>query len=261
MKQVFEKWCPQFPNKYDFVCSAGHFCGTASYLKRHHLRQASGPLDWNGESPSGLPGIVDIICTDFRDFLRFESLTKLEHPVGEHEDMKNEYYRDGGTGNLFYHDFAYGVPLAETYPEVRRTYDRRIARFYSMVAAARRTLLVFHTRIARVNPEQVVTALSRLRGRLGTHTDLLVIEHEATMPVPTFCEVAEGAYYAKGNFNRTEIDWLLGDYPVLDRLYGAIPFRHKRLRLLYRELCKILASLHFSREARHLARERAGIKE
>ena len=256
-----ETWNPRFPNTYDFVCSMGHYCGTASYLRRHHLRRASGPLDWNGESPAGLPGTVEIICTDFKDFLRFENLTKLEHPTGEHDDMSNEYCRDEGTGNVFYHDFAYGVPLSETYPEVRRTYDRRIARFYGMVSAARRTLLIFHTIHDHPGPEGTVQALSRLRGRLGDRVDLLVIEHEEGAASPAFREVTPGAYYAKGHFFRAEVHWLLGDHTVLDRLYGAIPLRHKRLLRLKRMLGRLFASLHLSREARHRARRRAVEKD
>lgn len=254
-------WNPRFPNKYDLVCSMGHFCGTATYLKRHHLRRASGPLDWIGGAPSGLTGLAKLICEDFKGFLEFASLTKLEHEIGEHADMRNENCRDEKTGILLFHDFAYGVPLSETFPEVRRTYDRRIARFYRMISEARKTLLVWHTRYFHTDVEEIKAALAMLRAKLGDGIDILAIENVEEMPSPAFREVAPGAYYAKGYFNRTDIDWMLGDVPVLDRLYGAIPFRHKRLRLLYRELCKILASLHFSREARHLARERAGIKE
>lgn len=243
-----------FKHTYDFVCGIGHFCGTATYLRRHCLRRASGPLDWNGEAPSGLVGQAELIRNDFKSFLKFENLTKLDHPEGEHDDMKNDYYRDEATGILLYHDFQAGVPLAETYPKARATYDRRIARFYRMVADSRHTLLVYHTRFEHLTDEKVMAALRILREKLGEKVDVLVIENVDGMEKVDAREPMPGAFYVRGFFNKWDIDWLIGDYPQLDKIYGSIPCRGKFSRRIGKLVAKITTSLHFSKEARRAAR-------
>ena len=242
-----------FRHPYDFVCGIGHYCATATYLKRHFLRAASGPLDWIGESPEGLRKSVELIATDFKDFLRECNLVLLDHPAGAHDDLENDYYRDTATGMLVYHEFAAGEPLSETFPAVRSKYDRRIARFYRL-AQSGRTLLVFQTYTSHPAEVDLLEAIRRLRERLGEQTDLLVIESIANQEQPTFEELEAGLYLARGNFHRPEIHWLIGDYPILDRVYSAIPYRGK-LRLRFRKAFgKIVSSFHFSKEARHRAR-------
>lgn len=246
---------PKFRKPYDFVAAIGHFCGTATYLRRHFLRRASGPLDWNGEAPSGLVGQAELIRDDFKSFLKLENLTKLPYLGDGHDDEKNDYYRDESTGILLYHDFQAGVPLAETYPKARATYDRRIARFYQMVAESRHTLLVYHTRSEHLTDEKVMAALLILREKLGEKVDVLVIENVDGMEKVDAREPMPGAYYVRGFFNKWDVDWLIGDYPVLDKIYGAIPFRFKQLRCLPPFFRKFLANLHITKAGRRTARE------
>ena len=242
-----------FRHKYDFVCGIGHYCATATYLKRHFLRAASGPLDWIGESPDGLMRSVELIATDFGHFLQERDLILLEHPKGEHDDMENDYYCDVATGMLVYHEFAAGKPLAETLPTVRAKYERRIARFY-WSAQAGRTLLVFQTHSSHPVEADLFEAIRRLREKLGEQTDLLVIEDVKGQAQLTFMELGDGLYRVQGHFHRPEIHWLIGDYPALDKIYGAIPYRGK-LRLRFRKTFgKIVSSFHFSKEARCRAR-------
>lgn len=247
---------PKFHKAYDFVAAIGHFCGTATYLRRHFLRRASGPLDWNGESPDGIVGQAKLIRDDFKSFLKLENLTKLPHLEGEHEDMKNDYYRDEATGILLYHDFKAGVPLAETFPTARATYDRRIARFYKMIAESHHTLLVYHTRSESLTDEKVMTALRILRERLGEKVDVLAIENVDNLATAEMREPMPGAFYVRGFFNKWDVDWLIGDYPVLDKIYGAIPFRFKQLRRLHRVWKKFISNLHLTKAGRRAARER-----
>lgn len=247
---------PKFRKTYDFVAVIGHFCGTATYLRRHFLRRASGPLDWNGEAPSGLVGQAELIRDDFKSFMKIENLTKLDHPEGEHEDMKNDYYRDEATGILLYHDFQAGIPLAEAFPKARATYDRRISRFYQMTAESRRTLLVYHTRSEHLTDEKVMAALRILREKLGEKVDVLVIENVDGMEKVDAREPMPGAFYVRGFFNKWDVDWLIGDYHVLDKIYGAIPFRFKQIRRLQRVFIKFISNLHLTKAGRRAARDR-----
>lgn len=244
-----------FKNKYDFVCGIGHYCGTATYLKRHFLRRASGPFDWIGESPAGLLKSAELIATDFRDFMLRDNLVLLDHPAGEHDDMKNDYYRDEGTGILLYHDFPAGKSLDETYAQVRAKYDRRIARFYEL-ARAGATLLIFQTYTTKPSNEEMKSALAMLRGKLGPKVDLLVLQNDSTRGKLEFEEIESGLYSVRGHFHRPDIHWLIGDYPQLDKIYGSIPCRGKFSRRIGKLVAKIITSLHFSKEARRAARAR-----
>lgn len=244
-----------FKHTYDFVCGIGHYCGTATYLKRHFLRRASGPFDWIGESPAGLLKSAELIATDFRDFMLRDNLVLLDHPAGEHDDMKNDYYRDEGTGILTYHDFPFGKSLDETYPQVRAKYDRRIARFYEL-ARAGATLLIFQTHTTKPTDDEMKRALAMLREKLGQKVDLLVLQNDAEREELDFEEIESGLYSVRGPFHRPDIHWLIGDYPHLDKIYGAIPCRGKLARRIGKIVAQITTSLHFSKEARRAARAR-----
>lgn len=56
---------------FDKFISLGWFCGTAASMSKHGLRGMSGPFDW---SFSELSGLLELINTDFNDFMKKENL-------------------------------------------------------------------------------------------------------------------------------------------------------------------------------------------
>lgn len=243
-----------FEGTYDFVCGIGHYCVTASYLKRHCLRTTSGPFDWHAQEKDALLSNVKLIETDFRDFLKQEALVKFDKSSDELNNTDKDFYRNVTTGISFYHDFPRGVDLKDSYPAVRTKYDRRIARFYEQ-AKAGRTLLIYHTRTDQVSDEVLSEALTRLRQKLSTQVDLLVIQWDRTREDVAWERVADGGYRASGPLFAEDVRNLLGKTKLCDRIYGAIPFRGKWRQRLRRFLLKLKGSLRLSRTARHSARK------
>lgn len=243
-----------FEGTYDFVCGIGHYCVTASYLKRHCLRTASGPFDWHAQEKDALLSNVALIETDFRDFLKQDALVKFDKSSDELNNTDKDFYRDETTGISFYHDFPRGVDLKDSYPAVRAKYDRRIARFYEH-AKFGRTLLIYHTRTDSVSDEVLVEALSRLRQKLSPQVDLLVIQWDRMREDIGWERVTDGGYRASGPLFAEDVRNLLGNTKLCDKIYGAIPFRGKWRQRLRRFFLKLRGSLRLSRSARHLARK------
>ena len=244
----------RLPVKYDFVCSFGHYCVTASYLKRHYLRAFSGPVDWCAQDPGGLADYVRLVCTDFEGFLSKSSLERFVNSRSTHDDLDCDYYRNRENGFMFLHDFPAGVPLDESYGAVRAKYDRRIRRFYRM-ARSGRTLLVFQTRSSSPSSEEIVDALADLRRKLGEGVDLLVVEDVPGLEKPSFAELSSGAYHVRCWHYRPECDWLLGDTSLCDRIYGAIRCKGKFRIWARKRLLKLRAAFHLTSERRRAARK------
>ena len=224
--------------RYDFVSSIGHYCGAAMYMRRHCLRSMSGPLDWVGEDPGGLANHVDIICRDFRGFMDKANLIPLVNPRTAIDDLANDYYRDGGTGILTYHDFPTGVSLDESYGNVRARFDRRIRRFYETVAAARHVLLIFQTKTQKLTEPEVASAAARLREKLGSHVDLLVVESVPGMAGLDVQELSPGVDYARGWLFRPEKHWIMGDRDLYDRIYSRIRCKGRLKRRMQKRFRK-----------------------
>lgn len=245
--------------KYDFVCSVGHYCATAMYLQRHFLRNMSGPLDWVGRGKDGFETHFRLICTDFAGFLRKKALVRqLNRRRPEIDDMKHDYYLDGGTGMYVFHDFPSGIPLDESYPEVRRKYDRRIARFYATVKASKRTLFVYHTRDERLDDRTIVERMTAVRNRFaGSAVDLLVIENVPGMDGFSTVELAPGIYHVRAGLFERPNNRVLGDLSLGDRVYSLVKCRGiwwNRLRpKLLKPLIRLRTAFVIGRDARHAA--------
>lgn len=247
-------------HKYDFVCSIGHYCATAMYLKRHQLRTASYPLDWVGKGPDGFVTHMGLVSGDFRGLLASpEALVrKVNRRVRKVDDLRHDYYLDSGTGMLCYHDFPTGVPLKRSFPHVRSKYDRRIARFYETVRASRRTLLVYQTCYERLEDGLILGKMEEIRRRLApARVDLLVIEDRCGKPVVEITEPGDGVYHAIGWFFKPEVNAVLGDMRLCDRVYAQIRCRGaagRRLRgSLVRGWIRFLAAFHRTSRRRSVA--------
>lgn len=165
--------------KYDFVCSIGPDCGCAAHLVRCRLRRASYPLDWIGTWTLGVVTLAKLVANDFAGFLRQENLRRCEKQTdGPLDDSRHDWYSDDVMHIDHLHDFPAGRPLEESYPEVRRKFDRRIKRFYDTVRASKRTLFVYWTWRNHPEEAELLRMAEVFRGKFpGVRIDLLVMRH------------------------------------------------------------------------------------
>lgn len=225
--------------RYDFVCALGDDCATATYLRMHGLRRMSLPLDWVGWARTGLDCYVDYVCSDFRDFMRLDHLEQIGMSP-QFQDKAHDCYRDRTTGLTIAHDFPAGVPLAESYEEVKAKYDRRIARFYKTMRHVKRVLFVYQTKVRTIDKDAIVSAVTRLRAKFSNDAiDVLAVSNDPSAPHPVFMQVGSGAYHAKGWIYDPDGDRYLGRQQVYDEIFSAIRLRSGIKRLIFGTILRI----------------------
>lgn len=166
--------------EYDIVYSIGRDCANSSFLKKRGLRVTSGPFDWL--TKADFETRIRLICQDFADFLNKADLQIMEKPPHIITDTACDYYENMRTGFYFYHDFPAGVPLDESYPQIKEKYDRRIARFIKKVQEKERVLLVWFSHEPTVNRLDVKTLCDSVCKKFNKRIDFLLIEHDGNVP-------------------------------------------------------------------------------
>lgn len=177
--------------EYDFAFSLGYCCGVTQALRAAGLQFASYPLDWLG-SPS-LRRSVEVVADGFRDWLRQEDLRLVDvlHGPG----FGTRVYLNARTQLGFSHEFPDTLPLEESFPKVKRTYDRRVERFLSRLASSRRILAVYLEDAAR--PRVPVAELRPLRDLLqsrcpNAELDLVYFYEDPSCREPKVVSDADG---------------------------------------------------------------------
>lgn len=166
--------------EYDIVYSIGRDCANSFFLKKMKLRLTSGPFDWM-IVPS-FEKRVDIICSNFENFLNKEDLERVPKPQHTITDTYCDPYRNNYTGALHPHDFTTGIPFDEMYPVVKEKYDRRIARFLHNLQTKEDVLLVWFSHEPQDSEEHLLEQCYRLCRHFNRNFDFLLIEHDANLP-------------------------------------------------------------------------------
>lgn len=160
--------------RFDFVCSVGSSCLCATSLRDAGLRLSSGPFDWL-LGPS-LKDRVELIANDFAGWFERDDFEFLGNP----EKFDHDSYMNRRTGYKFAHDFEIGKPFEKSFPEVRDKYARRIERFYGLIRASRRVLLVWLENPVdddRPSDEDVAASLETLKRKFpGVKVEILVVD-------------------------------------------------------------------------------------
>lgn len=131
---------------YDMIISLGERCSTAMALRDLNLTAETMPFDWTGnydETKSGQGGFskkVELICENFKDFINLEDLENCGPCL---HDEAHFVVVNHNNGLRWAHDFPADRTLENGYSEVKKKYDRRIARFYDGIRGSKKILFVF----------------------------------------------------------------------------------------------------------------------
>lgn len=254
--------------KYDFVCGIGNDCGCAGHLIKARLRRASYPLDWVGTWSIRMTDVAKLVENDFADFLHLENLQILplpppvDTPEGRLDDAHHLWCGDVATRIVIPHDFPMGRSLAESFPGVRKKYDRRIKRFYQTMSESRRALFVYWTWRSHTDEDDILAAAKIFRSKFQGHqVDLLVIRHDDRKDIDARA-IGEGVFLVDGPVHPPGANPAFGDFALNARLFSQIRLRGKRRALLRERLVRLAmrvkSAFIFDREKRHAYRERLG---
>lgn len=198
--------------EYDLAFSLGFSCGTSQALRAAGLQFASYPLDWTG-SPDILTSVGQVV-NDFSGW--FEAgdleLVDVRHGAG----FCTRCYLNRRTKLGYSHEFSDFQPFDESYPGVRKTYDRRVERFVECAVKSRRILVVYMELPIRdrAADADIVSARRRLMDRFpGAEIDLLYVSVEPGREKPEVSELAPGvsvASYDYRKFDDGEVTHFIG---------------------------------------------------
>ena len=156
-----------FEKKYDLVFGIGQACACTQNLRKNKLQFSSYPYDWLFGMK--LLDRVKLITENYAHFIDFEDLQDTKR---DNKSEKNlcEIYFNTRNGICFNHDFEYGKPLDETYPAVKKKYDRRIERQLEQIEKSKKILVVYLQSPCdreEINDEILVEAQNVLKNRFS----------------------------------------------------------------------------------------------
>ncbi len=164
-----------FDKKFDLIISIGEDCACTSYLRRFNLQDFSFPFDWL--TNASFETRINMLVTDFNDFLTRENLVLMEKPRNSNVDKKHDYYKDVVLGFYFYHDFKIESDFDTEYIEVKDKYLRRIARLYKTIENSRRILFVWWGRNKQLDETVITESYNKLKEKFkNKKIYLLLIE-------------------------------------------------------------------------------------
>ena len=164
---------------YDLIFSLGAACSCTQSLRKAGLQLASFPLDWIGVVPPSRK--AEWIRDGYPELFELEDF-KL---MGVHEGHSMLLVRNTRTGMSHPHDFPVGKSIAESYPEVRAKFDRRIVHFDRLLAKSKNILAVYVTQPnENTFPVSEFESCRRILGEKlpHAHIDVLAFQHRADIP-------------------------------------------------------------------------------
>lgn len=163
---------------YDVIYSLGGACWPAIHLKRHGLRNFSGPLDWY-LSPS-LSDVNRLLKNKFKGFMELKNMHLMDKTnILYNEDVpqpsiKSYLVKDNYYNIVSVHDF----PIIKNrrwdwdYSSYREKVDRRINRFLKDIATSKSILFI---RLG-ANYDQAVELQSILSKMVKGHFIILILQ-------------------------------------------------------------------------------------
>lgn len=162
-----------FDKKFDLVLSIGEDCACTSYLRRCKLQDYSYPFDWL--TKASFSSRLDVILSNFSNFLNKEDLYFLEKPKNGLVDDKCDYWADKRYDFYFYHDFPAGIDFNNSYPAIKEKYDRRIKRLYKQINNSKNILFVWWSRNKHQDSELVKYYYNQLSQKFPSKSIYILI--------------------------------------------------------------------------------------
>ncbi|PWW07525.1 putative papain-like cysteine peptidase DUF1796 [Paenibacillus cellulosilyticus] len=166
----------EIAGQYDAIFSLGMNCLPAIQLERNGIRPYTGVLDW--VDVVHLPNVTRMIRSRFSNFA-------LQHNLVYQTTLNNFILlRDVANDMIIVHDFPYPRNTPTHWPDYdafRTKMDRRIARFLTKAASARRILFVRTGGL----PEEALELEQALASIVTGEFHVLLVNHN---PVSTLVE-------------------------------------------------------------------------
>ncbi len=176
-----------YEQPFDLIFSLGDDCACSYYLREFKLQNASYPLDWVGWAP--IECAVSLIVSDFKDFLAIDSFEPASYPNPAAADTTHGFYKNKKSGLYTAHDFPVGIPLDQALPEVEEKYNRRIKRFYTDIAKARKIMFVWLSKVSKISDKTLIEQYERLKNKFpNQEITCLILENDSSMKPLEFKE-------------------------------------------------------------------------
>lgn len=160
---------------YDKIIPLGDRCNCTQNLKYYGLRPIGRkfPFDW--VKGGDLKSRIDVIMTDFSDFLVADRLQQIIY--ARPEQGGNYRFYDTKTKLVFAHDFPRNLSFADGFQLAVRTFAPKINRFMNVFAAKEKVLLVYMTD-KHIPTRQIKQYVQMLRQKFDYNDiDMLIIEN------------------------------------------------------------------------------------
>lgn len=184
--------------RYDFIMSLGQCCLTPNILREKNLRLFSGPFDWS--QVEDYRSIINIVKNRFERYFLKENIKFLfldkERNVSVYKDVEN---------NIIYPHIDNYLGFENMYSIAKRTYKRRIARFFNFIKDNKKILLLYiQSKDSKENitNEDILKDIEDLNKIYNKKCfDILYLKHEGSLKMNE-CRHEKHIYYV----NNTPID-------------------------------------------------------
>lgn len=129
-----------FNKKFDLIFSLGEACSCTQILRKCMLQFHSYPFDWL--YGSDILSRTKILTNNYKDFINIEDLEDLNMTNLDKKNLCENFFNKKNN-IVFNHDFEYGKTLDETYPYVKKKYDRRAERQIRQIEKSKNILVVY----------------------------------------------------------------------------------------------------------------------
>ena len=225
----------KYIHEYDEIISFGFNCNTATALDRIGIRKKSYPLDWvrfveeTSNAELGFCGRIALICAKFKDFINKSNLyvayDNQDKPQEQHLGVYNNY-----NGLRYLHDFLKGKTIAESYPEVKAKYDRRIKRFMNLINSGKKICFIFHSGVAPLSIAAIKYSTSIFYKIFPkSNVDFLILQNDLN--------IGDKVVYKKISNNICCVSFYSGSYEAAIKQDNADPIIDK-LKFVIRALVK-----------------------
>ena len=237
--------------KYDVIYSLGINCACAEYLRKNHLRNKSGPLDWLVSSDNYAP--FKTVLDEFKTFLDFSNLSiqKTE------EKQLNIPFLHTKNNYILMHDFFKGESIEKQITPIKQKYIRRITRLLNALSSSKDILFIWYGENGLVLDKNILLPyLQQIKDKYKANIDFLFLFYNGKQNVQREIISPHITFYnlPKEHLALREEGKLLWDKKTIKPIISSLKLKNNKKPLYFtlREtLYRILSSFIFNKTKRH----------